>query len=141
MNARELNSQIEARLKTLVPNDLNAVYRGGVPAELPRDSLDRVYPYAVLWETPGMGDTRDAEDLSGNNDGGSVNESQITIASGDPGWTSPAAVAVKNVLDHWLPEGNVERLRASQTWAPVLLDTEVLPNRWYLVLVFRAAFI
>lgn len=116
------------------------VYRGFVPEDLPRDETQRAYPYAVLWGTAGMSD-QDSEDLSGGTDGSSTSETHITIASGHPDWTLRAAGAVRKALDHWQPLPSMERLRDSQTWAPVLLDTEVLPNRWFVLLVFRAAYI
>jgi hypothetical protein len=116
------------------------VYHGEVPEDLPCDSTQRAYPYAVLWGTAGMSD-QDAEDLSGGTEGSSVSETHITIASGNPEWTLRAAGAVRKALDHWQPLPTMERLRDSQTWAPVLLDTEVLPNRWFVLLVFRAAYI
>jgi len=94
----------------------------------------------VIWGTAGMSD-QPAEDLSGGTDGASTSETHITIASGDPDWTLKAAGAVRKALDHWTPLPTMERLRDSQTWAPVVLDTEVLPNRWFVLLVFRAAYI
>lgn len=129
---------ITARLAELAPNV--SVFSGFVPEELPADDTQRAFPYAVLWGTAGMSD-QDAEDLSGGTDGSSVSETHITVASGDPDWTLRAAGAVRKALDHWQPLPSMERLRDSQTWAPVLLDTEVLPNRWFVLLVFRAAYI
>ena len=129
---------ISARLATHAAN-VN-VYRGFVPEDLPADETQRAFPYAVLWGTAGMSDQY-AEDLSGGTEGSSTSETHITVASGDPDWTLRAAGAVRKALDHWQPLPTTERLRDSQTWAPVLLDTEVLPNRWFVLLVFRAAYI
>ena len=129
---------IIARLEAEAPNV--AVYAGAVPEDLLADETQRAYPYAVLWGTAGMSD-QSSEDLSGGTDGSSISETHITVASGDPTWTLRAAGAVRKALDHWQPLPSMERLRDSQTWAPVLLDTEVLPNRWFVLLVFRAAYI
>ena len=116
------------------------VYVGQVPEDTPTDDAQRAFPYCVLWGTAGMSD-QFAEDLSGGTEGASISETHITVASGDPEWTLRAAGAVRKALDHWQPLPTMERLRDSQTWAPVLLDTEVLPNRWFVLLVFRAAYI
>ena len=129
---------IEARLLSEAPT-VN-IYVGRVPEKIPSDSAQRAYPYAVIWGTAGMSDQY-AEDLSGDTGGASTSETHITIASGDPTWTLEAAGAVRKALDHHLLLPNMERLRDSQTWAPVVLDTEVLPNRWFVLLVFRAAYI
>lgn len=135
--AVEIVDQTQARLVERCPKI--TILRGSVPKDLPADETGNVYPYAVLWEGPGMGDP-DSEDLSGDIDGASVLDQYITVASGKPEWTAPAAAQVRRVLDHWQPTGNVERLRDNQTWAPVQLDTEVLPNRHYVALVFRSAY-
>ena len=135
--AVEVVDQTQARLVALCPKIL--ILRGEVPKELPHDQSGNVFPYAVLWEGPGMGD-EDAEDLSGDNDGASILDQYVTVASGKAEWTGPAAAQVRRALDHWQPNGNVERLRDNQTWAPVQLDTEVLPNRHYVALVFRSAY-
>jgi len=129
---------IKTRLETVVPN-VNT-YVGRVPEDVPSDSTQRAFPYAVIWGTAGMSD-QDAEDLSGDTGGASTSETHITIASGDPTWTLEAAGAVREALDHHILLPNMERLRDSQTWAPVVLDTEVLPNRWFVLLVFRASYI
>lgn len=129
---------IHARLTAEAPNVY--VYEGQVPEDHPSDDTQRAFPYAVLWGTAGMSD-QPAEDLSGGTEGASTSETHITVASGDPAWTLRAAGVVRKALDHWQPLETMERLRDSQTWAPVLLDTEVLPNRWYVLLVFRAAYI
>jgi hypothetical protein len=129
---------IAARLAAEVPKV--TLYRGRVPEKIPCDETQRAFAYTVLWDTAGMSDPS-AEDLSGGTDGSSTYETHITIASGDPDWTLRAAGAVRTALDHWQPLPTMERLRDSQTWAPVLLDTEVLPNRWFVLLVFRAAYI
>lgn len=134
----DIVSAIKARLATEAPG-VN-VYVGKVPENLPGDSTQRAYGYAVLWGTAGMSDQL-SEDLSGGTEGASISETHITVASGDPDWTLRAAGAVRKALDHWQPLPSMERLRDSQTWAPVLLDTEVLPNRWFVLLVFRAAYI
>lgn len=135
--AKQIVDQTEARLVDQCPKIL--ILRNEVPADLPADEFNRVYPYAVLWEGPGMGDD-DSEDLSGDTDGASILDQYITVASGDPQWTAAAAATVRKSLDRWQPTGNVERLRDNQTWAPVQLDTEVLPNRHYVALVFRSAY-
>lgn len=137
MSAEAITDQIVARLVAQAPKVL--ILRGEVPAELPADDAKNVFPYAVVWEGPGMGDDS-SEDLSGDTDGASILETHVTIASGKRSWTAQAASVVRRALDHWQPTGNVERLRDSQTWAPVLLDTEVLPNRHYVALVFRSAY-
>lgn len=129
---------IKERIATQVPNV--SVYTGHVPEDLPSDAAQRALPYVVIWGTAGVGDL-DAEDLSGDTDGGSLSDTHLTIASGDPDWTLLAASAVRTALDRWQPLPSMERLRDNQTWAPVLLDTEVLPNRWFVLLVFRAAYI
>lgn len=134
----DLVDAIETRLQIEAPN-VN-VYVGQVPEDLPADETQRAFPYVVIWGTAGMGD-EDAEDLSGGTEGASISETHLTVASGDPTWTLRAAGVVRSALDHWQPAPSSERLRASQTWAPVLLDTEVLPNRWFVLLVFRAAYI
>jgi hypothetical protein len=135
--ALEITDQVETRLKLVAPKVM--ILRGQVPAELPADEAKNVFPYAVIWDGIGMGDD-DAEDLSGGTDGSSIYEVHVTIASGKLRWTMEAAAAVRRGLDHWQPTGNVERLRDNQTWAPVDLDTEVLPNRHYVPVVFRAAY-
>lgn len=135
--AVEIVDQVQARLVDQCPHV--TILRNEVPAELPADEAKNVYPYAVIWEGPGMGDD-DSEDLSGDNEGASILDTYITVASGKPGWTGPAAAQVRRALDRWQPSGNVERLRDNQTWAPVQLDTEVLPNRHYVALVFRSAY-
>lgn len=129
---------IEARLLSEATNV--AVYVGQVPEDIATDSSQRAYPYVVVWGTAGMSD-QDSEDLSGGTEGASTSETHITVASGDPDWTLRAAGVVRKALDHWQPLPTVERLRDSQTWAPVVLDTEVLPNRWFVLLVFRASYI
>lgn len=134
----DITAAIIARLAEQAPHVL--VLNGAVPEDLPADDTQRAYPYAVLWGTAGMGDGA-AEDLSGDTGGASISETHITIASGDPDWTLRAAGVVRKALDRWQPLPSMERLRDSQTWAPVLLDTEVLPNRWFVLLVFRAAYI
>lgn len=134
----DIVAAIEARLAARAPN-VNT-YVGAVPEDLPSDSTQRAYPYAVIWGTAGMSD-QDAEDLSGDTAGASTSETHITVASGDPAWTLEAAGVVRAALDHWIPLPTMERLRDSQTWAPVVLDTEVLPNRWFVLLVFRAGYI
>lgn len=138
MITADIVDAIEARLLAEAPT-VNT-YIGQVPENVPSDATQRAYPYAVIWGTAGMSD-QDAEDLSGDTEGASTSETHITIASGDPGWTLEAAGAVRKALDHWIPLPTMERLRDSQTWAPVVLDTEVLPNRWFVLLVFRAAYI
>lgn len=135
--AKEVVDQTEDRLKAQCPNIL--ILRNEVPKELPADAAKNVFPYAVLWEGPGMGDDA-SEDLSGDNDGASILDQYITVASGKAHWTAAAAAQVRRTLDRWQPTGNVERLRDNQTWAPVQLDTEVLPNRHYVALVFRSAY-
>ena len=134
----DIVSALEARLLDRVPQV--SVYRGHLPEELPCDETQRAFPYAVIWGTAGIGD-RDAEDLSGDTGGSSISETHITVASGDPDWTLEASSAVRSALDRWTPLPSMERLRDNQTWAPVVLDTEVLPNRWFVLLVFRAAYI
>lgn len=136
--AADIVDAIEERLKTAAPG--LGVYVGHVPEDLPSDDTQRAYGYAVIWGSAGMGD-QNAEDLSGDTGGSSISETHITVASGDPAWTLRAAGAVRKALDHWQPLPSTERLRDSETWAPVLLDTEVLPNRWFVLLVFRAAYI
>lgn len=134
----DIVAAIDARLAAEAPKV--KVYHGFVPEDHPSDDVQRAFPYAVLWGTAGMSDQL-AEDLSGDTDGSSISETHITVASGHPDWTLRAAGAVRKALDHWQPLPSMERLRDSQTWAPVLLDTEVLPNRWFVLLVFRAAYI
>ena len=134
----DISTAIEARLHAAVPH-LN-VYRGLVPQTPPCDETQRAYPYAVLWGTSGMGD-EDGEDLSGDTAGSGISETHVTVASGDPDWTLQAAGAVQRALDRWQPLPSMERLRDNQTWAPVILDTEVRPNRWFVLLVFRAAYV
>lgn len=129
---------VKARLAEQAPNI--SVYVGQVPEDLPADDTQRALPYVVIWGTAGLGDD-DAEDLSGDTTGGSISETHMTVASGDPEWTLLAASTVRTALDRWQPLPSAERLRDSQTWAPVLIDTEVLPNRWFVLLVFRAAYI
>lgn len=134
----DIVAAIKARILTEVPTV--SVYVGQVPEDTPVDRTQRALPYVVIWGTAGMGD-QDAEDLSGGAEGASLSETHITVASGDPTWTLSAAGAVRRALDHWTPLPAMERLRDSQTWAPVVLDTEVLPNRWFVLLVFRASYI
>lgn len=135
--AAEIVDQTQARLVAQCPKI--TILRNVVPKELPADDSGNVYPYAVIWEGPGMGDDA-AEDLCGDTDGASILDQYITVASGKAEWTGPAAAQVRRALDRWQPTGNVERLRDNQTWAPVQLDTEVLPNRHYVALVFRSAY-
>lgn len=135
--AVEITDQVQARLVDQCPKVL--ILRNEVPKTLPADEAGNVFPYAVIWEGPGMGD-EDAEDLSGDNEGASILDTHVTVASGRAEWTGSAAAQVRKALDHWMPTGNVERLRDNQTWTPVQLDTEVLPNRHYVPLVFRSAY-
>lgn len=129
---------IKARLAAEVPNV--TVFTGRVPEDLPSDETQRAYPYVVIWGSAGIGDA-DAEGICGDTEGGSLSDTHITVASGDPDWTLRAAGVVRKALDRWQPAPSMERLRDNQTWAPVLTDTEVLPNRWFVLLVFRAAYI
>ena len=138
MITADIVDAITARLADQVPHV--TVYLGGVPDDLPVDETQRAFPYVVIWGTAGLGDEQ-AEDLSGDTGGSSISETHITVASGDPDWTLRASGVVRLALDRWQPLPSMERLRDSQTWAPVLLDTEVLPNRWFVLLVFRAAYI
>lgn len=138
MITADIVDAIKDRLEAEAPNI--AVYVGQVPEDIATDSLQRAYPYIVIWGTAGMSD-QGAEDLSGDTAGASTSETHITVASGDPGWTLEAAGVARKALDHWIPLPTMERLRDSQTWAPVVLDTEVLPNRWFVLLVFRASYI
>lgn len=134
----DIVAAIQARLADQLPHI--PVYLAAVPEDLPADETQRAFAYSVIWGSSGMGDDA-AEDLSGGTEGASISETHITVASGDPAWTLRAAGAVRKALDHWQPLPQMERLRDSMTWAPVLLDTEVLPNRWFILLVFRAAYI
>lgn len=136
--SRQIVQAIKERLQAEAPNVL--VYTGSVPEDTPCDEAQRAFPYAVIWGAAGLGDYN-AEDLSGDTDGGSISDNYITVGSGDPDWTLDAAEVVRVALDRWQPLPGMERLRDNQTWSPVLTDTEVLPNRWFVLLLFRAAYI
>lgn len=128
-----------ARIKGEVPTLEDRVYKSTVPDDTPVDEHGRALPYVVLWSVPGYSNDEE-EDVSGDTEGGLTWEGRITVAAGDPDWCEQTSVAVVRAIDHWLMPGNVERFRANTQWIPVATDTEVLPNRWYIVLIYRAAF-
>jgi len=99
------------------------------------DADGRVYPYAVLWPSPGWvpGAGRDLEHDAG---GSLVWDARVTVASGSPTWTLNAVPLVRARLDNWpILAGN--RLAALEGTTDVAPDRDTSPPRWFVPLTFR----
>ena len=138
MTPEQMHAAIKARLETLIPTDLAAVYSGRVPDDPPALADGRVKPYAVLWGSPGSSNPG-AEDLCGEVDGAYLAVPRVTVAAGDPDWCLAATTAARDSLSRWQPAPEAERLRDDGFDPAMLEDEDVNPRRWFTPLQFRTA--
>lgn len=131
MNLEERTDAVLARLGTVANLD---VFLGEPAARM--DSDNRAHPYAALYPTPGRSDP----------DQGSVDGSadlmtwtfQVTAAGGDVDRATRAATRVLGVLVGYRLEATADPIRLEFEPAPVTVDRDVTPARYYYPLMFTA---
>lgn len=113
------------------------VYSGAVPDGPPSDSSGKVYPYAVLWGSPGSHPDWEASSLCDEDDGALAWEARVTVAAGEPTWALEAAINVRQALSRARPLPRSGLLREPEGSAPqVQKDPDAKPVRWFVPLVF-----
>jgi hypothetical protein len=109
-------------------------FDGDVPPNPPADASGRVYPYAVLWPSPG-GDPTDADLVTG---GALAWEGTVTVAAGDVGWCLAAIDVVRGALrDRWVLDTASPLRDVTPASRTVTRDPDVRPPRWYVPLLYR----
>lgn len=131
----ELHAAVLAALQTM---STVTVYDGVVPKSLPADGSGRVYPYAVVWSGAGAPPDpteRDVAALPGGT--GLAWTTQVTVASGTPGWTLAAIPLVRQRL-HLVEIIPGVRLEEELGDLRIQEDRDTDPSRWFAPLPFRA---
>lgn len=110
-------------------------YDADVPSTPPAETTTgRVYPYAVLWPSPGgEGPEPSVADLAGLDW-----TCQVTVAAGDVGWCLQAVGLVRTALDRAVLAPGVVLRDETSPLQKVRRDPDVSPPRWYVPLEFRA---
>lgn len=111
-----------------------AAHDGRVPKDLPADSDGRVFPYAVLWGSPGHTPV-EARNLEGDADGALEWPVQVTVAAGDITWCLAACAEVRAALDGLRFHGGVLH---EEPGPGVRSDDDATPPRFYAPLLFRS---
>lgn len=126
-----LHAAMLARLQTMAHV---TVYDADVPSKPPADSQGRVYPYAVLWPSPGGAPSEGS--VAGP--AGLEWVAQVTVAAGTPTWCLQAASKVRAVLaGHVLVAGDGPLVEDTPPTMPLTRDEDVTPPRWYVPLLWR----
>jgi hypothetical protein len=107
-------------------------YDADVPTAPPADSRGRVYPYTVLWPSPGGSPFESS--LAGPQ--GLDWMCQVTVAAGDPTWCLQAVEVVRAALvgAQLAPTAGplVDETPRSRT---IMRDPDVTPLRWFVPLL------
>lgn len=135
MTPADLHAATLARLRGLTTV---TVHDSRVPDRPAAGSDGRVYPYAVLWPTPGTVPDA-ARDLEHNPQGGLTWDARVTVASGDPTWTLQALQLVRARLEGWRPTPWSLLAEVPTGGVTVLEDRDTTPHRWYVPLTFRTS--
>ena len=111
------------------------VYDGEVSDKPPADSNGRVYPYVVLWASPGFRPV-DSRSLEAGTTSDLRWRANVTVAAGVAGWVLQAASAVRGALDGQVLVPFSSPLEEDGTAFNVLEDRDVLPHRMFLPMSF-----
>ena len=129
--AAQLHAAVWAALDAL---PTVTAYDGDVPTKPPADASGRVYPYAVLWPSPGA--------TPGDGPLGCISPGvdwleQVTVAAGTPTWCLQAVDVVRAALVGLQLAPDVSPL-VDETPRSRLLsrDDDTTPPRWYVPLQF-----
>lgn len=131
LDGATLHAAARERLDALITV---TVYDADVPAHPPADEQGRVYPYAVVWPSPGATPPEAAVDGSTGTDWVVA----VTVAAGDVDWCLQTVTVVRRALtgDPIAPGATlVDTTPAART---LLVDRDVAPARFYVPLEFRA---
>lgn len=110
------------------------VYDGAVPHHPPADATGRVFPYAVLWPSPGA---TPGDGPLGCTSPGIDWLAQVTVAAGDPTWCLKAADVVRTALRGRQLARDVSPLTDETPRSRVLSrDDDTTPPRWFVPLHF-----
>ena len=126
-----LHTALVTRLRGVLAGRVT-VYDGDVPAAPPADGSGRVYPYCVVWPSPGGTPSETAvHDTSGALDW----YAQITVAAGDPTWCMQAVTVVRGAtFTGPLVEGDGPLVDETPRSVTVTRDPDVTPRRWFVPL-------
>lgn len=116
------------RLLTTMPT-----HNGDVPGAPRADGAGRVYPYAVLWPSPGA----DALEQSVTRETGTEWWCSITVAAGDVDWLMDAVDLVRAHVDGFLVAPGATLVDVTPAARTIQRDPDVKPARWYVPLAFR----
>ncbi len=109
-------------------------YDGDVPASPPAGEDGRVYPYAVLWPSPGADPT---ETPLGCLPTELDWVAQVTVAAGTPTWCLQATQVVRDALKGLVLAPGASRLTDETPRSrTVMRDTDTNPPRWFVPLLF-----
>lgn len=109
-------------------------YDGDVPAAPPADAEGCVYPYAVVWPSPGA----HAPEASVDGATGTEWTCAVTVAAGDVGWCLTAVAVVRAALDGALLAPGVTLTDVTPAARTLRRDPDVAPRRFYVPLDLRA---
>jgi hypothetical protein len=113
------------------------VFDGDVPDKPTADTSGRVYPYVVVWATPGYYPSDDADTVCAQPGGELTWPVQLTVAAGTPAWCLEAAGTVRAKIAGALLVPAAGPLREDNSAVPVVKDTGTAPPRWYVPLLYR----
>lgn len=118
-----------AGLPTVTAFDAN------VPDAPPADRVTgAVYPYAVLWPSPGGR----GPEASVANTVGTDWTATVTVAAGDVGWVLAAVAVVRAALDDALIAPGTRLQDETPAARTIQRDPDVSPPRWFVPLMWRA---
>ncbi len=131
-----LHQAVLDRLRAAAP--ALAVYDSTVPDNLPSDGSGAVYPYVVVWDSPGSFPASDAESLGSTDDDrdGVLWTCRATVAAGRVDWLRSATRAARGALLGFRISRLASRLSDEGTDPVVAKDPDVTPVRYYVPLVF-----
>lgn len=130
--AAELHAAVWAALDALTTV---TAYDGDVPTKPPADTSGRVYPYAVLWPSPGGSPAESA--AAGNT--GLDWTCQVTVAAGTTAWLLKAVDVVRAaVVGLVVSDGDGPITDETPRSMTVQRDEDVTPPRMFVPLLFGA---
>lgn len=134
-DAVELHAAVVARLRDQVP--AVTVYDGDVPKNLPADANGRVYPYVVVWDSPGSFPATEAATLGSVDYAALEWECRATVAAGDLAWLRSAAARVRKALLGYRPGSRLSGTLSDEDTVPVTQkELDTTPARYYVPLLF-----
>jgi len=136
VNPADLHAALVTRLKALQPTNPNlAVFDGDITTTPPAANDGRVWPYAVVWGTPGY-TPDEARSITADAAGELAWACPVTVAAGDPLWCLRAAHLIRTHLDGWRIDPDHVLVEQPGT-PPLTRDADVQPPRWFVAFTFR----